>query len=225
MLHKKDHILKLKGAITFGTAFLAVGCFGASVQAVVIMPGQTLNTNGEAAPAFGAPLDNTGEVPFEATDIFNNEVFAGDLDTTVYADPTTGDLDFVYQFSNTFDGDSILHFSASSFAGFTTDADYVTGTGTDPADAPTSVTRNPDTGGSTLDYSFPSGVAYGTDSAELIVKTNAPISAFTQSGTASFQDGGSVSITAPGTVPEPTTAAIAGFALVSLGLRRRAASR
>jgi hypothetical protein len=222
MLQNINQVLKHNGAVTIGAALLAVWGLGTSAKAVIILPGQTLNTTGEAAPAFGAPLDVEDNVPFLADDFFGDEAFAGDLNTSVYADPTTGDLDFVYQFTNTFlSGDPILHLSVSSFAGWSTDADYLTGTGTGPDDVPTSVTRNPDNGGATLDFSFPSGVTPGTESAEVIVKTSAPVAFFDDDGTAALQDGGNISVTAPATVPEPATAAIAAFALSALCIRRR----
>jgi len=226
MLEKINQILKRNAAVTVGAALVAVWSLGAPAKAVLITPGNTLNTTGEATPAFGAPLYTSENEPFDAINIFTlEEAYGGDLDSEVYADPTTGNLDFVYQFSNTFaGGDSILHFSVSGFPGWTTDADYLTGTGTNADDAPAQVTRNSDDGGSTLDFAFPSGVAVGEDSAEVIVKTNAPVSYFDEDGSASFQDGSSVTIVAPATVPEPATAAIAAFGVCAPGLRRRNAA-
>jgi hypothetical protein len=234
MAQRINQILKRNGVITVGAALLAVWGLGAPAHAVIITPGQTLSTTGEATPAFGAALYSTGEVPFQADafdfgdDEFDGpEYFGGDFEANVYADPTTHDLDFVYQFSSNFSGGFITAFSVSSFAGWTTDADYLTGTGTDSNDAPTTVTRDTFSGGSTLSYQYDvTGVVDGDDSAELIVKTNAPISYLDEDDLASFQGNGTGidTISAPGTVPEPATIAIAGLAACALGLRRRNAA-
>jgi len=222
MLEKKLGISTGKGKAILLIAALIASGFGVAAKAVVITSGQTLSVSGEAAPAFAsnALLYDSGEVPFNGLDASSDVVFSGDLDSKVYTDPCTGYLDFVYLFSNDSDSqDSILTFSASFFSGYTTDADYITGTGT----APATVERNTQNAGGTLNYSFPDGVAPNSDAAELIIKTNSPNYSLT--GLASLQDGGNVTITAPGPVPEPATFAITGFALLALGSRRRSSRR
>jgi len=210
-----------QGAAIIAAVMLFVLGFGANARAVIILPGQTLPTTGVIAP--GGPLVlNTGPVPFVGTDFFNNIHFTGDLDTQVYAD--SQGLDFVYQFTNDASSpDSILTVSASSFSGYQTNADFVAGSG---AGFPTTVSRDSNDLGDTITFSYTlaSAVNPGSNSVVLIVKTNA--TALTN-GTFSLQDGGNVSINAPApaSVPEPATTAIAGVALLSLGMRRRRAAR
>lgn len=211
-------MIQRKGLAIFVAAGLMICGFGATAKAVIIGPGQTSPTTG--VTAVGGPLKlDTGAVPFVGTDFFHNVHFIGTLDTQVYAD--TQGLDFVYQFTNNAaSADSILTFSASSFSGYITDADFLAGSG---VGFPTSVGRDAADSGDTITYSFPltSAVNPGSISVDLVIKTNA--SAFT-AGTVSLQDGGNVSIDAPApvAVPEPATAALASFALCALGMRRRA---
>jgi len=215
MLENRTRKIRGHRVAIIATAALVCG-FGVSAKAVIIAPGQLLNTTGETSPAFGAPILDTGNIPFTST----NSSFTGLLDTRVYTDPSTGDLDFAYLFSNSVSSnDYILTFATSSYSGLTTDADYITGTG---SSSPATVQRNVPNSGGTLNFSFPTGVAPGTSAAEILVKTNAINYSLT--GFASFQDGGNVTITAPAPVPEPATAAIAGISMLGLGMRRRRAS-
>jgi len=173
--------------------------------------------------SYGGPLViDTGPVPFTGTDIFNDVAFTGSLDTKVYAD--TGGFDFVYQFSNNASSpDAILHLSAASYSGYLTNADFLAGSG---ASFPGTVERDAAKGGDTIDflYSVAQAILPGTNSVQMVIKTNA--TSYTE-GTVTIQDGGNVSINAPApaSVPEPATLTIAGFALYTLGMRRRNAAR
>jgi len=221
MLQKTFQVSKIKGAVIIAAVGLAVWGFGAAARAVIIAPGQTLPTTGVTSFA-GPVLLNTGPVPFVGTDFLHNVHFTGDLTTQVISG--TQGLDFVYQFTNNDNSpDSILTFSTAVFSGFTTNADYLAGSG---GGFPTTVNRDSNNSGDTITFAFPlaSAVNPGSNSVDLVVQTNA--TAFTL-GTVSVQDGGNASISAPAplAVPEPATAAIAGFALLSLGMRRRNAAR
>jgi len=213
-----------RAVASIAIAGFVLWAIGSPAIAALIGPGQTAPTTGTAVvPPAPFTVFTTGPQAFVAKDIANNISFTGLLDTTVYTDPGNplGGLDFVYQFSNdpNPNNDNILHFAATSFSGYLTDADFVAGSGT-PGNFPSTVQR--DAFGDTIDFDFPlaDAVVPGATSVLLVIKTNAPTFVM---GNASLQDGGNVSITAPApaAVPEPTTAAIAGFALCAMGLRRR----
>jgi PEP-CTERM motif len=197
--------------------------FSSVAHAVVITAGLTKNTTGETAPAF-TPSDllyDSGDVVFTGVDNTQAVVFTGELDSKVYTDPSTGDLDFVYQFTNDPTSEHyILNFGIGLFSGYTTDADYLLSTG---SVTPDTVQRNTANAGGSLDFNFSPAVASGNETAEMIVKTNS--TAYTLNGLASLADGGTANINAPAPVPEPATFAIAGFALLALGSRRRSSRR
>jgi len=198
-------------------AIFGLGVFGfsAGAKAVVIMPNQALATTG--VTSFGGPLEaDSGPVAFTGTDTFNNVVFTGVLDTKVYSD--TGGLDFVYQFSNNANSaDAIQRMTASGFDGYTTDADYITGTG---ATGPFLVSRS--TNGDVVGFDFLSSapVGQGQTSDILVIKTDATNYI---ASTVSVQDGGNANVFsyAPVAVPEPVSAALVAFGFSALAMRRR----
>ena len=203
---------------------IALGIVGLSrvATAVIINPSQSLSPVGSGAFT-GSLANDTGSESFSGTDIFNNVVFFGLIDSRVYVDSGTGKLDFTYQFSNNANSpDSIEQMTVGGYAGLITDADYVPATG---AAIPSLVTRS--SSGDLIGFSFPgsSAVLQGQTTDLLVIKTNA--SNYTL-GNAAIQDGGngnvSVFVPAPA-VPEPATAAIAGFALCAFAVRRRRAGQ
>jgi hypothetical protein len=207
-----------QGACLISLAILGCGVLGftAVARAVIILPGQAEATTGLGAFG-GTKVGDTGSLPFTGINTVNGIVFTGSLDTQVYAD--SGGLDFVYQLSNNSNSlDSIERVASSGFSGYTTNADYIAGTG---AASPFLVSSS--TSGDVIGFSFLSGAAAilpGQTSDTLVIKTDAM--AFTN-GSVSVSDGGiaNVSSFSPVAVPEPASAAIAAFGFSALALRRR----
>jgi hypothetical protein len=211
--------IAIAGFIVANGVMLAVSNVG---RAAVVTPGQTVFPTAIAGLPPGDSLITTETKPFTGTNAGNTVVFTGTVMSSVFSDPGTGGLDFVYQLSN--DGtslDSIDRLTVASFAGFSTDVDYVTGTGNPP---PTTADSSASPPGKTIGFNFPvSGavVLPGETTTLLVVETNAQTIA---QGTASVIDGGSGSTGAEApvavitfTVPEPATfgvlAVVGGFIL------------
>ena len=188
------------------------GIFASRAGAVIITPGTSVVPNGSGVFS-GTIVDNE-------TSTLNSGTFIGSLHSVVYQQ-SNGWLDFVYQFSNTVvGGDSIETLSLSSYNGLTLNADYQAVTN---GVAPNKIDRTPFTTASddTLNYIFNAGVAPGSMSDLLVVQTTA--TSFYE-GSASAIDTLPANVPAPMPVPEPATAAIAGFAMCALGMRRRNAA-
>jgi hypothetical protein len=171
----------------------------------------------------GDTLIVTETNPFTGLDSFNNVKFTGNLTSSVYSDPNTGGFDFLYQATNNANSlDPFDEISIKNFVGFSTDADYVAGTGNVNPDT---ATRSSD--GKIVAFKFLSGVSQGQNTSELLVETN---SLNYMAGVGSVIDGGTggALVEAPAVgvlmnnVPEPASFSailIAGGML--LGRRRR----
>jgi PEP-CTERM motif len=207
----------LSGAGMGSLLMLGFGVLGFTgvAQASILLPGQVLAPTGTASVS-GPVLADTGAVPFIGLNAFNVAVFTGTVDTQVISD--SGGLDFVYQFTNSPNSvDSIQRLTASDFTGFTTDADYIAGSG---AAGPFLVTRS--SIGDVIGFTFLSAnpINPGQTSDILTIKTNAtsfgpnPIT---------LSDGGSGSAPsfAPVAVPEPASAAVAILGFGAMAMRRR----
>lgn len=198
-------------------ALMAMGILGfaAEAGATIIMPGQSAATTGTVpfvATSDSSVLSNN----FTAKDVFNDVVFTGVITSQVFVDSSTGDLDFVYQFSNSANSpDAIQRLSVAGYEGFTVNADYIPSTG---SAFPTTV--NLDATGDIVGFTFSASapVSPGLTTDELFVKTDA--SAYTL-GSASLQDGGNANVVVYVPVPEPASAAIAALGFSALAMRRR----
>ena len=223
--------------VAFGAAFLAAS----AARAVIINPGDTTGQNsvpnltgGFSIPpgALVVPDPNSGAcVPFDGLNAQSQTAFSGTLHYEVFHDTVNPNstLDFVYWIDVTGGPDNPNRLSVMSFANFTTDVDYVNGSG---AVAPSDATRGTFNNGQTIgfDFSPPTGIAAGQDTDYLMVKTN---SLSYNSGMANLIDGGVASTFVPipfGTavtmpLPEPATAgtlAVAAFGLLSRRRRHHA---
>lgn len=194
---------------------LGVLGFTGVAQSSILLPGQALPPTGVVTLS-GSVVADTGSVPFIGLNAFNVPVFTGSVDTKVISD--IGGLDFVYQFSDDSGSvDSIQRLTAGGYSGYTTDADYISGTG---AAAPFLVSRS--TNGDVIGFSFLSSAAVGPGqhSDILFIKTDA--TNFAPSAV-SFSDGGtgSASSFAPVTVPEPASLAVVAMGFGAMAMRRR----
>lgn len=220
MLRKTLQTWNLKGAAVVAAVGLLVWGFGATARASLILPGQSDVATTGVAPV-GGPSLAFSPVPFTGEDFSHTVWFTGDLLSTVYSDPNNpfapGDLDFVYQFTNNASSPGDIEVvSVTSFAGYQTNADFQAGTG---AGIPGSVSRDPNAG-DTITWTFSPDVAPNSTSVDLVVYTNATNITM---GTFSLLGSGVATVSAPVpvAVPEPATFAIAGFALLGMGMRRR----
>jgi hypothetical protein len=167
---------------------------------------------------------------------------------SVWRNNTTGFLDFVIQVTNTTDPSKVSSsqggyqgiiesISDAAFSGFTTDADYVAGTGTcKTSSTDTTCPQNPSSvsrsfsvtplGGSNVKFYFStSPLGAGSTSPELVIATNALF--YDENGTVSAQDGSAAGATAfePTSAPEPATIALFGGGFALLGLARIRSNR
>jgi hypothetical protein len=208
-----------------GVVFATMVGASSSASASVLIPGGSVVPSSLAILPAGDALVATETNPFTGLDSFSNVKFTGELTSSVYTNPNTGGLDFLYQVTNdNTSADSFDELSVKSYAGFTTDADFVSGTGSVD---PTSATRSADAPGKLVSFFFNSGVPHGQNTSELLVETN---SMNYMTGVGSVIDGGTggsvVEAPAVGTlmsnVPEPASfsAILIGGGML-LGRRRR----
>ena len=195
-------------------AAVALAAVGGAAHATPLAPG------GVVTPT--ASTLGTATFVTSTSGVINASTFSANYTSSVYRE-TTGTYDFVYSFTdNTGSANSVESFTAYNFAGFTTDASYVAGSGMAPIDAKSN------TSGSVITYDF-TGVTPGSASDQLIIRTNG--FGYT-SGTMSLQDGSAgsgvgYSPTAVSAAPEPGTWALmlGGVGLIGLMLRGRLARR
>jgi hypothetical protein len=161
---------------------------------------------------------------------FMSPTYTGTLTTTVIRGDTTNPfganaLTFTYMLTNGPGTHSINRFTVNGFEGFTVDASHQTPLAVGTI-APAYVDR--ETNGSSVGFSFvlapvgsgPIGPTH--TSATLVVQTNA--TAYVQQ-LASVLDGFPATVATFAPVPEPSTIALAGFALAVVGFRLSKRSR
>lgn len=172
------------------------------------------------APAGGTVIADTGPVPVAAqtfSGTVQSQVISGDTNNTL------GGNTFVYRITNgSGSANSIERATIDSFAGFTTDVGYVSGTGVHPGDA------NRGTNGDIIGFDFKpfpgtvgTAIAPGQTTDLLIIRTNSP--SFVAS-TLSLIDGstGTAPSFAPAAViPEPASLSLLMCAAGGLVMRRR----
>jgi hypothetical protein len=205
------NLLSWRNIICITILALGLATVAPWASANVIAPG-TSNTPDLLTPV-GATLADTGAVSF------SNGLVSGTVEEIVLRDTATGFLDFVYAIHNT-GTDNIVR---STTAAFNIGATFITDVGFDPTSltnllgnaasvAPLTVDRNGS--GSTVGFNF-GLLAFvpGSDTFNLVVDTNA---SFFTSGTLSFIDGGTGTVTgfAPTTAPEPASLALMGAGII-----------
>ncbi len=195
--------LKCIAIKSFPAIAACVCLLSSSARGALLNPGSgPIVTAGAATFAGLTPIaDETN--PFVGTDAFNAVKFSGTLESTVLREPG-GTLDFAYRAVAAVGGpDTIETVSVNSYTGFTTDADYVAGTGSVPF---SNANRLAFAAGDTISFAYQgaSGIAPGLSTDWILVKTNA--TNFDNFGTTNFIDGGSgtvISFEPAVAVPEP----------------------
>jgi PEP-CTERM motif len=179
-----------------------------------ILPGGTISTPSQLG--FGGTLLSSPPASNITTSLFS-----ANYSDNVYSDPhnllCSGCLDFVYQIADIGKTGSVFSLNAYNFAGFETDAGFLSGPGTA---SPNQITRAAD--GSYLTFTF-NDLGPGDYSQYLVIQTNAR--SFTAGGV-SLQGGpagnGPGSQPAPSVVPEPSTLLLFGSGLIGLaGVAKR----
>jgi len=218
-------------AVVFGVlAFM-----GSPAPATVLVPGGPSVTTPGTATLAGLIQQDTETVPFFGQDAFGDTLYAGNLISSAYYDPSTHGMDFTYQVEATSGyADHIGLVAVSAYGdyppdapnGYTVDADYVSASDELPYD--TVNLSSLDSGGTiSMDYSTQGGIAPGDTTDIVLVKTNA--SSYDVFGGAAFSDDASADISAlePAgvvVVPEPMSLgllAAGGVVCASRRSRRR----
>ena len=199
----------LAGALA-ACAFLNVAPCGSLAN--VLSPGDT----GAAPDTFTAPPAFTILTILSDAAVSSDLVDSAHFDEFIISDQSNvfgaGDLDFVIVVEN--DGfHALAGVVASSFAGFKTDVGYFP----DFPGTPPSTVDRPTAG--TVGFNFFDGIPRLSDTAQLIVETNA--TQFTPGFLTAVFNTGSATITAFGpSVPESSTWAMMALGFAGLGLLR-----
>jgi hypothetical protein len=215
----------LRPAALVALSACLVAVMGSQVGATLLSPGSSIFATGEAKPIGGTILAGTG-----APIAFSSPTFTGSLTSTVITGDTSnalGGLTFTYLVTNSnASPDQLERFTVDSFAGFLTDGSYQSpGAGV----APTVNDRS--LSGNVIGFTFegPPVSALGTilpgsSSALLVVQTNAAHYALTSANVIDGSVASVASFAPVNFVPEPSTLALALFAVFGFAAfaRRRA---
>ena len=150
-------ITNISACIPLIAVVLGVLAFtGSPAPASILVPGGPAVSTPGTATLVGLTLKATETIPFIGTDVFGDDVFGGNLISSVYSDPGTGGLDFTYQidaaagYSDTIHGATVDY-----YVGFSTDVDYVKNSGDAGAFATAALSSNG--GYISLDYPASAG--------------------------------------------------------------------
>jgi hypothetical protein len=191
-------------------ALLLGGCFlfCERAGAVVFAPGGLAEpTPGTITFAGLTPLaDETFSVTGYDQSVPPVARYTATVESKVLREPGTGILDFAYQVTNTSplsQPDSLHTVSVTGYRNYTTDVDYVTGTGAVTYDT---VQRKAPFGGIavSMDYTpVANAIAAGDATDWIIIRTNA--TSFDNNGSTSLIDGATASVVSYEPVPEPVS--------------------
>jgi hypothetical protein len=210
-------------------AALALVATATPARAALLLPGTTI----PAAPGSGptGTLLATQTTPFTGMDAQSDIFFSGTLVSRVFqetlANNPLGGLTFAYDFTSSAGSiDAIRRFTVNNFGSFTTDVVY-DGTGSQGGTTtPLTFDRTASGGVIGFDFGTPpmGGVAPGTGTVNLVIRTNATLFNF---NSGQLIDGAVSTAVAlgPTAAPEPGTMAGAVIGLACLGghisMRRR----
>lgn len=210
--------LALLGVATLSTTY-----------ATTISNGQSI-----AAPTIAAPVGTLEAQLTNQTITFapTGNPLSATFSEWVYLDSTTGDLDFVYQFTNTTNPSQltaqyqgvITDVTMASFATYTTNVGYEAGTGTPASTVPDTVKRSADV----IDFSFGTASTFGPGDVSpiLVVDTNATTFDIGTVGVIGGVGGDGVGKgPSLNTAPEPLSMSLMGAGLFMFGLFRWRKSR
>jgi len=211
-------IKNISAGISLSAVLLGILAFtGSPAAGAILVPGTPVSTPGTVTLAGLDPVYSE-LVPF----VSDNGGFGGTLISSVYSDPSTGGMDFTYQIeAATGYTDSIHSVSVDFYFGYSTNLDYVSGSGVVTYDSAVLSLAGP---GDyiTLDCST-AGIAPGDTSDTIVVKTNA--TQYDQEGDTAFIDGGGVTVNSlepagPVVVPEPMSLGLLAAGGVICAARR-----
>jgi hypothetical protein len=198
---------------------LALGV-AACAQAVVLVPGGAVLTNGSTAAPSCAVVASIS-TPVVGLDVFSNVAFTGNFFNQVIQEgPTTFVFTSFFQNSGP---NKVSRLTHSGFAGFNTDVDWVS------ASLPRAQIADRNGAGGVIGFSFNPTIIGGfgtigagmTSAVHFIRVTGA--AGYSLTGSTQIIDGGvaTVSSFAPVPVPEPASMLILGGAIASCIARRR----
>jgi hypothetical protein len=213
--------MKLRLSLSSAACALAMLLIVSLAHANTLTPGESGSPDVFSSLSGLTLLAHNSESVYEA-----DTGYGWDLAEAVYSDPSntfgTGDLDFMFQVTNTDAGFILTGLTFTDFAGYSTDVGYTAsgaslpgGVFADGGNAPTGVDRYAD--GSTVGFTPSGGV-----SDVLVIETNATnYDAIGQMNLTFRNFDPSSPAYQPTAVPEPGTIGLLGAGLLLIGVLRR----